>query len=180
MKQAGILAILAALSACGQAAGQNAIARIDLDQMPESQILPVPSPDTKDATWEKLAAGDGVRFGKPGLPPLVSITCDKADSAAPQMRVVRYTPADPGAQALFALIGNGLVSRLKVDAVRDGKNWRWEGRFASDDPKLDVLAGMGAVEATLPGAGTIELAASALPRDVLNQCRQAAPRPLLG
>lgn len=169
-----------ALSACGQAAGQNVVARIDLDQMPEAQIAPMASPDTKDMEWQKLAAGNGVRFGKPGLPPLISIVCDAAQGAPSQLRVIRNTPTDPGAQALFALIGNGLVSRLKVDAVRSGKVWRWEGRFPSDDPKLDVFAGMGAVEATLPGAGTVELAASSLPRETLNQCRQAGPRPQLG
>lgn len=180
VKKAGILAVLAALSACNQAAGQNAVARIDLDRMPEAQIPPVPSPDVKDAKWEKLAIGNGVRFGKPGLPPLISIVCDMVPGIPANLRVIRNTPADPGAQALFAFIGNGLVSRLKVDAVRNGKDWRWEGSFTPTDPKLDVLDGMGMVEATLPGAGTMELAASSLPRETLNQCRQAAPHPQLG
>lgn len=180
MKKAGILAVLAALSACNQTAGQNAVARIDLDQMPEAQILPIPSPDTKEAKWEKLAAGNGVEFGKPGRPPLISIVCDMTTGTSANLRVIRNTPADPGAQALFAFIGNGLVSRLKVDAVRNGKDWRWEGSFTPNDPRLDVLGGMGKVEATLPGAGTMELAASSLPRETLNQCRQAAPRAQLG
>lgn len=179
MRQSGILAILAVLSACGQSAGHNAVARIDLDRLPEAQLPPLPSPDTKDAEWRVLASGNGALFGKPDTPPLVSIVCEMSQDA-PYLRVIRNTPADPGAQALLALIGNGQIARLKVDAVRNGREWRWEGTFASDDPKLDVFAGIGAVEATLPGAGTVELAASSLPRETLDRCRQAAPHVLQG
>ena len=74
------------------------------------------------------------------------------------MVITRNEPADQGAQALFALIGNGKILRLPVEATRiAGVRYPvWQGSLGHADPGGAVFMGA-AVEATLPGAGKIVL-----------------------
>ena len=54
--------------------------------------------------------------------------------------------------------------------MRDGK-WIWESEVPALDPQLDVFLPGNAVEATLPGGGTLKLAASKEPARVIAACR---------
>lgn len=155
------------LAACGPQ-GDNAIARIALDDAAQAQQGPTlsPSPDVTDAKWQANSAQDSVTFGKPSTQPLFTLACKDG-----QVTLTRHAPADKGAKALFALIGNGVVSRIKVDEKGD----EWAGALPADDPQLAVFAKPGSVEATLPGAGTLKLSGSPLPRDLLARCAPTTP-----
>jgi hypothetical protein len=108
-------------------------------------------------------------FGYPGEEPLVTLECRSG-----QIVVTRHALAEDRAQALFALIGNGTILRLPVDAVRlpGGAFPVWQGALAADDPRSAVFLG-GTVEATLPGAGMITLAGRGAMQELAQECRPA-------
>ena len=172
------LVILAALplAACNpEPADTPAVTRIALDQAGLEATDQRYSPDTTGAAWLAVDA-QRIAFALPGKPPWLSLSCEQASAIAPpQFRIIRHAPADPHAKAFFALIGNGRIARLKLDAIKAGAGWRWEGVVAAQDPVLDVLDGSNSLEGTLPGAGTLKLNASGLPRDLLAACRRLAP-----
>lgn len=172
MRLAAPLAATLALAACGEPA-DNAVQRIALGESRAGPTV-VGSPDTAGAQWAVRDGGSEIIFAKAGEPPFLTIRCEAGETARPGLRIVRHAPADPGAKALFALIGNGRVARIEIDARREGESWRWEAALPAADERLAVLDGGGAVEATLPGAGTINLAGSALPGELLARCRESA------
>ncbi len=121
------------------------------------------------AAWRSDAAG--LHFAVPGGTDLLAISCDRAPDGSAALRIVRGTRAEDGAKALFAVIGNGRIARLPLDAVRSGEDGLWQGAIPAADPRLDVLKGGNRIEATLPGGGTLKLAASGEPGRVLAACR---------
>ena len=162
------------LSACGQQHG-DAVERIALDTISTRPSQPLPSPDTKGADWQPLDGARSIRFGKPGEPPLLTIACELSGTAPPRIHMIRHAPADPDAKALFAVIGPRHNARFNVDAKRNGTGWRWESATLADNPLLDVFAEGGAIEATIPGAGTLKLSASYQPGRLVAWCRRASP-----
>ena len=64
-----------------------------------------------------------------------------------------------------------------VDAAKAGNEWRWQGTVAVDDPLLEVFTGSRALEATLPGGGTVKIEGSVEPGQFIAQCRESAPAP---
>jgi len=68
------------------------------------------------------------------------------------------------------VISNSINSRFRVDAVLRDHEWRWEGTLPADDSQLDVFEG-GQFEATLPGGGTLKVAASRVPGQFIEWCR---------
>jgi hypothetical protein len=88
-----------------------------------------------------------------------------------RLRIVRHVTARPGEKALLPVIGNGTISRFKVDAVLSGDEWRWEGALPAGDPSLDVFTGPRELEATLPGGGSVLIAGSRIPGEFVNWCR---------
>jgi hypothetical protein len=137
-----------------------------------------PSPDSSGAKWSIAADGHGIDFGRPAATPLLSLTCQiSKNNAAPQLTVIRHARSEPGAKALFAVLGNGIESRLKLDAALAGKEgWRWEGRYPAAAPELDVFTGQRDIEATLPGGGMLAIAGSGLPREFIDWCRRSGKR----
>lgn len=129
-------------------------------------------PDTEGAVWDRLATGEGLRFGKPGQMPLLSMSCEARSAHGPAVKIVRHVAADPGAKALLAVIGNGRVLRAKADAVRRAEGWRWEGLVPVGDHHLEVFAGQGVLEATLPGGGTFRTTPSPEPAELFKACRK--------
>ncbi|MFT6609192.1 MAG: hypothetical protein ACJA1G_001285, partial [Qipengyuania sp.] len=127
-------------------------------------------PDTEGAIWAPAAEGARLLYGKPGERPLFAVEC-LSDGSEPMLGYTRFARADADAQAVLALIGNGHVARLKIDAVQVGDVWRWEGAIAAADQRLDVLTGNREVEATVPGAGSVILNPSALPGELVERCR---------
>lgn len=163
---------LLALAACGQSVGAP-VERLAMDRLEASPGINA-APDAIGATWTRLDDGRSLSFGKPGRIPLLSIACRTEGNAGAQMQVIRYAPADPGAKAMLALIGNGRVLRVKADAIRRADGWRWEGVVPARDIHLEVFAGHGSIEATLPGGGTFKTAASGEPAQLFQACRALA------
>ena len=154
------------LAACKPPASDDYSARIPISQETKFASDPLPSPDSEGAVWAASpTVPDRILYGKPGERPLMGLTCD-----AGQIVFARYAPADPEAKGILALIGNGHVERLFVDATPRGEAWLWQGSLAAGDQRLEVLTGRGRVEATIPGAGTLVLNASAVPAQFVNRC----------
>lgn len=126
--------------------------------------------------WE--LAGESLRFGLAGQAGMIAMSCTHAADGTALFRIERTTRAEEGAKALFALIGNGRIARLPLDAVRGGEAGEWRGQVPARDPRLDVLKGGNRIEATLPGGGTLKLPASGEPGRLLEACRATdrAPR----
>ncbi|WP_336987034.1 hypothetical protein [Altererythrobacter aquiaggeris] len=171
MKQLLAVISVAALCACNPPAAGEVDERDTTEAAGLGPLAPLASPDTQDAVW---GTGTGERrliYGNPGQPPLISLACENFNTDKAVVRIVRYVPGQSGAKALFALVGNGTVSRLKMDSRWTGKGWQWESAVDPASPDLDVLTGIRSVEATLPGGGSVILNPSQAPRDLINQCR---------
>ena len=173
MRFAALLPLIL-LSACNPPAADDYVARIGVAGR-AAPSAPIASPDTKGAMWTP-SAGNPRRlvFGKPGERVLLALECVEK-KAGPILTYTRFAEADAHAQAILALIGNGHVSRLKIDATRNGPRWLWQGSAAATDPGFEGLTGGRQVEATVPGAGSLILNPSPLPGELIRQCRSLAP-----
>jgi hypothetical protein len=101
---------------------------------------------------------------------LLTLACDVREVPA-TLSVIRHVDARPGQKALFPVIGNGTISRFKVDAALHDGEWRWEGELPASDPQFDVFTGPLEIEATLPGGGSVLIAGSRIPGEFVNWCR---------
>ena len=127
------------------------------------------------AAWH--AENNALHFGVPGQQDLLSLGCEHAADGTALLRITRLTRADDNAKALFALIGNGRIARLPLDALRAGDPGVWQGAIPASDDRLDVLKGGNSLEATLPGGGTLKLPASREPGRILTECRDSDRAP---
>ena len=159
------------LAACGDGGDAPVQAqRISFAEARAKVAEPLPSPDTAGARWTVTNDDQAIAFGRAGAAPLLSLACDLRKTPA-QLRIVRHVAARPGEKALLPVIGNGTISRFKVDAALGGGEWRWEGEFLAGDPQFDVFTGPLELEATLPGGGTLKIAGSRIPGEFVNWCR---------
>lgn len=183
------MAPLVMLAACNPPAADDYVARIGVTDR-EAPSAPLASPDTQGAVWAPDPANPmRLVYGKPGRAVLFALRCDAGQNntgqgntgqSEPRLTYTRHAPADPHAKAVLALIGNGHVARLKIDAVREGSGararWLWRGSEAAISPAFESLTGGRAVEATVPGAGSVMLNASPLTAELVDRCRaQALP-----
>jgi hypothetical protein len=173
MRRTLALVPLAILAACKPPASDDYIERAKIDESAQGPSEPIDSPDSEGAIWAPAGEGARLLYGKPGEHPLFAVEC-LSDGSEPMLAYTRFANADPHAKAILALIGNGHVSRLNIDAAQIGDAWRWEGEIEAGDPRLDVLTGNREVEATVPGAGSLILNASALPGELVERCRELA------
>ncbi len=127
--------------------------RISLDDARGEIEQPLPSPDTENAKWTVAKNGQSIDFGNEGEKPFLTLSCKLRD-APPTIHIIRHVTTRPGEKALFPVIGNGMVSRFKVDATLADGEWRWEGAVPAEDGSLEVFTGRRELEATLPGAGS--------------------------
>ena len=167
-----LLAPVLALAAC-KPPPTDAELRRDL---PEAELTfasdPLPSPDTEGAVWAPSPQAEArVIYGIPGEPALLALECVDADGELPQLQITRLSPADEGASALLALVGNGHIGRIAVDARKIGGRIVWQGEKDAADLVWEPLAGPRALGATVPGAGRIELNPSQLPGALIETCR---------
>jgi hypothetical protein len=162
--------LLALVAACRPPASDRYVERIALDDAARGPRVLMTSPDTQGAIWAESGGPRRIVFGLPGEAPLLAIECAQGGA---MLKVTRYAPTEAGAKGMMALIGNGHVERLKVDALALGGNrgWLWQGRFDPADPRLEALTGGRQLELTIPGAGTLKLAASPRPRELIEACR---------
>jgi hypothetical protein len=171
-----IIAMSLAVAACHREQAPVEGQRISLSDVRSESEEPLPSPDTEGASWTVARTGQAIDFAKPGAKPFVSLACS-VKAGQPQVTVIRHAPARPGEKALFPVIGNRIISRFKVDAALADNEWRWQGTLPADDPLLEVFEGPGALEATLPGGGTVKIAGSAVPGQFLTWCRNGGKAP---
>lgn len=159
------------LAACKPPASDEYLGRNEVSDERTRPAEPVDSPDIEGAAW---AVGQSGRllYGKPGEAPLMALGCEGGT-----LVYTRFERADANAKAVLALIGNGHVERLWIDAEQDGKAWLWRGRLPADDPRLEVLTGRNRVEATVPGAGSLVLNASQRPGEFITRCARAIAPP---
>jgi hypothetical protein len=122
------------------------------------------------AEWS--AQGDAaVVFAAPGQPALLTIACEHRGTPGASLRFTRFTRAEEGAKAFFAIEGNGHVARLKLDVVRSGDPGEWQGTVSAFDEAVAAIKGGEPVAATLPGGGTLRWPASAIPGALLDRCQ---------
>jgi hypothetical protein len=165
------LTALALLAACGSGEQEPVEAqRFSLEAVRRVPPEPLLSPDTKAAAWSVTADGQAIDFGLPGEPPMMTLACDLRTTPA-HLRIIRHVVGRPGAKALFPVIGNGTISRFRLDAMLHEGEWRWEGALPASDPLLDVFVGPRELEATLPGGGSLKIAGSRIPGEFVNWCR---------
>lgn len=167
------IALLAlTLTACSSGDAEQ---RVAFDEKPEFASAPMESPETQGALWQTDDNDASIGFGIPTRPPLFTVAC-----VGGSIFLTRHASADPKASALMPLIGNGQIERVEVDAVKSGDGYVWQGVFLADDERLAVFNGSGSIEATVPGAGTIDLApddrvAGLIASCAGNDAKEAAP-----
>lgn len=173
------LALASALAGCNPPPRDAAAAQVSLLTPSAGPSAPLPSPDTTDAIWaqsaEASAPADRLVYGVPGQPVLVSLGCLGAGTPSARLRITRQAPADKGAGALLALIGNRIIARIAVDARPQGGKVVWQGEAAATLPGWDALAGTSEATITVPGAGLVRLNPSPLPVELVKACREIAP-----
>lgn len=168
------LLVLAALA--GGAAGckppptDAAVARVSL-LTASGPSAPLPSPDTTLAAWTSTANPLRLVYGEPGKPVLVALECIAPAKPEAQLRITRHAPADDGAGALLALIGNGRIGRFPVDATDFGGRALWQGEVSALLPEWDALKPEREATVTVPGAGLVKLNPSPLPMQLVKACR---------
>lgn len=164
------LVLLCSVAACDGGDEPVQAQRISLDQSRAAPAQPAVSPDTSTASWKVSADGQAVDFGEPDQRPLLTLACRLREQPA-QFTIIRHVGAKPGQKALFPVLGNGMVSRFKLDAKLGSGRWRWEGTLPASDPMLEVFMGPRELEATLPGGGTLLIDGSRIPGEFVNWCR---------
>ncbi|AKH44258.1 hypothetical protein FHS61_001578 [Altererythrobacter atlanticus] len=165
------IALLAALPGCSNSASEpDDVQRISLAEARHAAETPLPSPETEGAGWVVSENGQAIHFGQPEEPPFLTLSCNLRTEPA-QLHIIRHVTGRPGQKALFPIIGNGTISRFKLDAALVDGEWRWEGAVPARDPKLDVFTGSRELEATLPGGGSLAIAGSRIPGEFVNWCR---------
>jgi hypothetical protein len=158
------------LAACGGSEPSGKAQRISLDDARHVAPEPLLSPDTKGGTWTVAANGRSIDFGVEGQPPFLTIACALRETPV-QIRLIRHVVARPGEKALFPVIGNGMISRFKIDAALAEGEWRWEAALPATEPSLDVFNGPRELEATLPGGGSLIIPGSRIPGEFVSWCR---------
>ncbi|MEL6528643.1 MAG: hypothetical protein AAFQ27_01695 [Pseudomonadota bacterium] len=137
---------------------------------------PLPSPDTEGAIWATSKEAERIIYGVPGQPALIALACLR-ESTEPVLRITRMSPADEGAGAMLALVGNGAIGRMEVDATEVSGRSFWQGEDPASDEDWEPLAGPREITVTVPGAGMVTLNPSPLPAQFLAACRGVSERP---
>ncbi len=171
-------AALAVLAACKPPPTDAAVARVSLLAPTRGPSEPLPSPDTTGALW--AATGNPLRlvYGVPGKPVLLALECRAPGTSEAALRITRHAPADEGAAALLALIGNGWIGRFPVDATPVAGTSIWQGEVPASAREWAALKPERDASLTVPGAGLLKLKASPLPMQLITACRgkkDAAP-----
>ncbi len=173
LKPLALAAALAALAlpACKPPPTDAAVARAAILPAAGGPSTPLPSPDNTDAVWAQSANPKRLVYGVPGEPVLLALECIGAETPAASLTITRHAPADSGAGALLALIGNGRIGRFPIDAADTGGNLFWRGDVPASAPGWDAFKGPREVTVTVPGAGLVRLNPSPLPMALVEACR---------
>ncbi|WP_284126079.1 hypothetical protein [Parerythrobacter aestuarii] len=161
---------LVALAACQPPAAEDYLERGKVTEALPQASAPLPSPDTTGAVWAPSDIDERLLYGVPGETPLLAFQCERGGAIA-RLAFTRFAPADREAQAMMAVVGNFHALRLPVDSTYNGRAWLWQGSVEADHPDLEAMTGQKEFEATIPGAGSVELKPSPLVRSLVNACR---------
>lgn len=172
MKRSAVI-VLATLAACRPPASDRYVQRIELGADTGRPHVEEVSPDVEGAIWASSGGPERIVFGKPGQPPYLALACIGSGGTR-AVEVTRFAKTDPHAKGMMALIGNGHVERLKIDAKWNGRGWLWQGRYWPTDTRLDALTGIRKLELTIPGAGTLKLEGDRRPGELIELCRRLA------
>lgn len=173
------LALAGALGGCKPPPTDAAVARVSLRTPTSGPSEPLPSPDTTGAAWASTDNPQRLVYGVPGQPVLLALECLGPASADAKLRITRHAPADSGAAALLALIGNGWIGRFPVDATQIGGRVMWQGDVPAAQREWDALKPEREATATVPGAGLVRLNPSPLPMALVTACRGKPDAPAL-
>lgn len=168
------LALAGGLAGCKPPPTDAAVARVSLLGPTGAPSEPLPSPDVTGAVWTSTANPLRLVYGVPGKPVLIALECLEPASPEARLRITRHAPADPGASALLALIGNGWIGRFPVDATTVGNRALWQGEVPAAAREWDALKPVREATVTVPGAGLVRLNPSPLPMALVEACRARA------
>ena len=171
----GIVMTALVLPACKPPPTDAAVARAAILPAAGGPSAPLASPDTTEAVWAQSGKPMRLVYGVPGQPVLVALECLNPAAPDARLRITRHAPADSGAGALLALIGNGAIGRIPVDAAEAGGRVLWQGEHAAIDPVWEPLAGPREMTVTVPGAGLVRINPGEQPWELLTQCRGVPP-----
>ena len=176
MRNSVLAAVLAAvvavpLSGCKPPPTDAAVARVSLLAPATGPSEPLPSPDTAGAAWASTDNPLRLVYGVPGQPVLLALECLEPASVDARLRITRHSPADNGAAALLALIGNGWIGRFPVDATEIGGRVLWQGDVPATRREWDALKPEREATVTVPGAGLLRLNPNPLPMALVTACR---------
>ena len=167
------LAAVGLLSGCKPPPTDAAVARVSLLAPAAGPSEPLPSPDTTLAVWSQTSKPLRLVYGVPGQPVLLALECLAPDQPEARLRITRHAPADEGATALLALIGNGWIGRFPVDATTIDGRMLWQGEMPASTREWNALKPEREATVTVPGAGLVRLNASPLPMALVNVCRKS-------
>ncbi|UYV15342.1 hypothetical protein [Porphyrobacter sp. ULC335] len=170
------LALCAGLAGCKPPPTDAAVARVSLDAPTRGPSAPIPSPDTTGAVWASTANPLRLVYGIPGQPVLLAIECLSPATPEAKLRITRHAPADEGASALLALIGNGWIGRFPVDATEIAGKSFWQGDVPAGQREWTALKPEREATVTVPGAGLVRLNPSPLPMALVEACRGEPPK----
>jgi hypothetical protein len=166
------LSLTASLSACKPPPTDAAVARVSLLAPMGGPSAPLASPDTTGAIWTSTPSNPlRLVYGVPGKPVLLALECLAPATPEAKLRITRHAPADAGASALLALIGNGLIGRFPVAATPVGGTAFWQGEVPALQREWDALKPVREATVTVPGAGLVRLNPSPLPLALVKACR---------
>jgi hypothetical protein len=171
MRVRSAVLVLALLAGCRPPASERYVERFALDDASRGPTVLMAAPDVAGAIWAESGGPDRIVFGQPGKAPLLALAC-AGDGADRVLSVTRFARTDPRAQGMMALVGNGHIERLKIDAANTAHGWIWRGNYRPEDTRLDALTGVRKLELTIPGAGTLVLEGSNRPAELIERCRR--------
>ena len=171
MKYVVTTLFLLCVTACKPPATSDTASRGDSTETREFASAPIDSPVTENSVWVEADRAGRLLFGEPGKTPLMALACEEQDGKR-MIHITRFAAADPEAKAIIALIGNGHMARLPIDAKWNGRVWLWEGIYTASSLDLSVFTGPRRVEATVPGSGSVILNASQRPARLIEACRR--------
>ena len=176
MKRSLVVALLFLVS-CNQRDDNERGATIRLPLTAAVTRTDAPATPPAPAVWTHSPSASAAWYGPPDAPSLLAISCQGWEKRAARLVIVRYAPADKGAEALFAIQGSKGILRLPVSAVKVGKQgYGWRGMLDAADPRAEVLLGSG-LKATVPGGGQLDLPPMGAAGAVVSECLAAAAPP---
>ncbi len=171
------LAGVSGLAACKPPPTDAAVARVSLVASTKGPSEPIASPDVTGAVWANTGNTLRLVYGVPGKPVLLALECLAPGTPDAKLRITRHAPADEGAAALLALIGNGWIGRFPVDATPVAGKSLWQGDVPASQREWAALEPEREASVTVPGAGLVKLNPSPLPMALVEVCRGAPPPP---